>query len=37
MDEKVLRKFKTNNLTTMKKIFHNCSECYSNNKRRKCK
>lgn len=29
MDEKVLRKFKTNNLTTMENIFHNCSKLRS--------
>ena len=29
MDENVLRKFKTNNLTTMKNIFHNCSKLRS--------
>ena len=26
MDEKVLRKFKTNNITTMENIFHNCTQ-----------
>lgn len=29
MDENVLRKFKTNNLTTMENIFHNCSQLRS--------
>lgn len=29
MDEKVLRKFKTNNITTMENIFHNCSKLMS--------
>lgn len=29
MDEKVLRKFKTNNLTTMENIFHNCTKLRS--------
>lgn len=29
MDEKVLRKFKTNNITTMENIFHNCSKLIS--------